>query len=343
MVEKYIIMCGGDYKQWETPRHLSIICGEEIVARTIRLLRKNGITDIAISSNNPIFEKFGVPVLKHDNLYIANGIGNVIGDWFNAFYPTDYPVCYLFGDVVYSPEAIKKIIETKTDDIEFFGSQQPFASNYIKTHEEPFALKVVNTKHLKEAIEKTRELDKEHKFWRKPIVWELWTVIKNAPLQTKIGEFTADYVAINDYTCDVDFKNDADKLNLLLGGVEMIRCEVIEPFTLGRFDELTEIQRKGPDVKGKLFEGDTFLCSKELADYLTGGNAKNKTVVKVIEVIPEKTNLATGGIVNANPFVLKDNDEECIIPLSNKEELDKLRQAILKQIKSTKKKKSSKK
>ena len=51
---KYIIMCGGDYVKWETPRHLSIICGEEIVARTIRLLRENGIKDIAISELNLI-------------------------------------------------------------------------------------------------------------------------------------------------------------------------------------------------------------------------------------------------------------------------------------------------
>ena len=66
----YVIMCGGSYKKWETPKHLSMIHGETLVERTIRLLRENGIEDIAISSNNPIFEQFGVPVLHHDNPYI---------------------------------------------------------------------------------------------------------------------------------------------------------------------------------------------------------------------------------------------------------------------------------
>ena len=49
----YIIMCGGTYKKWETPRQLTKVCGEPIVARTIRLLREQGVDDIAISSNNP--------------------------------------------------------------------------------------------------------------------------------------------------------------------------------------------------------------------------------------------------------------------------------------------------
>ena len=284
---RYTIMCGGEYKQWETPRHLSKICGEEIVARTIRLLRENGIDDIAISSNNPVFEKFGVPVLKHDNYYIANGFRDVKGYWFNAFYPTDEPMCYIFGDVVFSPEAIKTIIETETDDIEFFGSRPPFAKEYFKTHEEPFALKVVNQKHLREAIEKSLELQKENRFWRRPLMWELWTVIKNAPLQTKAGEFTTDYVVINDYTCDVDFIKDAEKFNRMLGGVDMVRCEVIEPFTLSKFDELEQVQRKGDN--GNLLEiGDTFLCDEKMASYLTGDNSKNKTVVKILEVIPAK-------------------------------------------------------
>lgn len=286
---KYVIMCGGDYKKWETPRHLSIIAGEEIVARTIRLLRENGIKDIAISSNNSIFEKFGVPVLNHDNLYIANGFGNVTGDWFNAFYPTDEPVCYLFGDVVYSPQAIKTIIETETDDIEFFGSKPPFAIDYIKTHEEPFALKVMNQKHLKGAIEKARELDKEHKFWRKPIVWELWTVIKNAPLQKTKGEFPADYVVINDYTCDVDFQEDIEKINRIVGGDNMVKCEVTKNFTLEKFDELENLKRKSINERGSLFVGDTFCCNQEMADYLTGNNAKKSVVVKILEVVPEST------------------------------------------------------
>lgn len=73
----------------------------------------------------------------------------------------------------------------------------------------------------------------------------------------------------------------------------MIKVEVIEPFTLGRFDELKNIQRKGLDTRGRLNVGDTFECSEELAEYLMGENDKNKVVVKVIEVIPTEKKLKT--------------------------------------------------
>ena len=117
---RYIIMCGGTYTQWTVPRQLIEIRGEPIVARTIRLLRENGIEDIAISSNNPIFDGFGVTVLHHDNGYNATGFHNFTGYWADGFYPTDDPVCYLFGDVVFSPEAIRTIIRTDTRDVMFF-------------------------------------------------------------------------------------------------------------------------------------------------------------------------------------------------------------------------------
>jgi len=67
----------------------------------------------------------------------------------------------------------------------------------------------------------------------------------------------------------------------------MIKCEVIKEFTLEKFDELKNIQRKGIDTKGKLYVGDTFECSKEMANYLTGNNKNGDVVVRIIEVKPE--------------------------------------------------------
>lgn len=68
----------------------------------------------------------------------------------------------------------------------------------------------------------------------------------------------------------------------------MVKVEVIEEFTLGRFNELKNIQRKAREEKGKLFVGDIFECEKELADYLLGTNTLKRAFVKVIEIIPEK-------------------------------------------------------
>lgn len=194
---KYIIMCGGVYPQWKVPRQLLQLRGETIVERTIRLLRENNVKDINISSNLSAFDHLGVPVLKHENKFVCCENG----EWLDAFYLTDEPTCYIFGDVIFSPAAIKTIVETTTEDIEFFASAPPFASNYPKGYAEPFAFKVVNTQHFKEAIQTTRELWRRRKLYR-AISWELWQVIKETPLnRVNYTNFTQ----INDYTCDVDW------------------------------------------------------------------------------------------------------------------------------------------
>ena len=290
MVKKYIIMCGGNYSTYfEKPRQLSVVMGEVLVERTIRLLKENGIKDISISTNYRDFDYLGVPILEHENNYRTEGY-EVKGYWCDAFYPMDEPVCYIFGDVYFSEEAIKKIVETDTDDIEFFGSRPPFTEKYPKDHEEPFALKVVNTKHLKEAIKKTKQWEDEGKFWRKPLMWELWTVIKDAPLQTEKGQFPADYVVINDYTSDIDRVRDIKKIEKILGGGKMVKLEAVEEFTLGKFKELKNLVRKdkNKDRDGFVYEGDTFECDEQMRDYLLGDNKYKRAFARVIEVIPEK-------------------------------------------------------
>lgn len=198
---KYIIMCGGNYPAWESPRQLIEIHGEKIIERTIRLLRENGVDDIAISSNDPAFFGFGVPVLRHSNHYYARAYNDMDGDWCNCFYLTDFPVCYIFGDVVFSPEAIKTIVETETDDIAFFGSSFPFSPKYPKAWIEPFAFKVVNTDHLKQAIDDVKRMERMGVFGRRPIAWEVWNVISGGDPNVINPD---SYVNINDYTCDID-------------------------------------------------------------------------------------------------------------------------------------------
>lgn len=208
---KYIIMCGGHYATTSIPKQLYTVNGERIVLRTIRLLKECGVEDIAISSHNPIFKRFGVPVLSHENKFRWNGEVVEEGAWVDAFYPTSSPACYILGDVYFSPEAIKKIVETKTKDIEFFASAPPYSKNYIKNYAEPFAFKVENQEHFQNAILMTKKLQSE--FNRHPIAWELWQVIKGTPLN-KI-DYT-NYTVINDYTTDIDIEKEALELDRLL-------------------------------------------------------------------------------------------------------------------------------
>ena len=290
---KYILMCGGRYDEFTTPKQLLKVNGEVIIERTIRLLKENGIKDIAISTTNPAFDYLDVPKLKHNNTFIHEYKNEKAkGWWLDAFYPTDEPTCYIWGDVYFSEAAIKTIVETETDDIELFGSMPPFAYNYVKRWIEPFALKVFNTNHLKESIEKTKELALEGKTFREnPIIWELWTVIKNVPLQTKAGEYIYNYKAINDYTTDVDSKEDITRIEncFKLGGeIKMVKVKALREFTYGNFDKITNLVRndKNKNQHGRLYEKDVFECTKEMATYLTGGCGY--VLVKILEVIPDE-------------------------------------------------------
>ena len=290
---KYILMAGGEYKDFETPKQLLKVNEEVIIERTIRLLKENGIDDIAISTNNPAFDYLDVEKLKHENNFIHEYKNEKAkGWWLDAFYPTDEPTCYLWGDVYFSDKAIKTIINTETKDIELFGSMPPFAKNYTKSWIEPFALKVVNTEHLKKSIQKTKELANEGKLWRKnPIMWELWTVIKDTPLQTKPDEYIYNYIPINDYTTDVDNEEDIIRIEncLKLGDdIKMIKVKALQEFTYKDFDKIINLERADKDKNehGRLYGSDTFECTKEMAEYLTG--KCGYVLVKVLEVIPEE-------------------------------------------------------
>lgn len=201
---KYIVMCGGTYPNWETPKQLLTFMGEKIIERTLRLLRENGVDDVSISSNNPLFEQFGVPVLRHENSYTSAKYNECSGFWCECFFPTDEPTCYIFGDVIYSPRAIKTIVEYEGDGIMFFGSAPPFAPEYPKPWIEPFAFKVWDTDRLHRAVGEVKELRRRGRFAREPIAWETWNVISRGPDGDVNWIDYNSYVHINDYTCDID-------------------------------------------------------------------------------------------------------------------------------------------
>ena len=248
---KYIIMAGGEYPKWETPRQLIEIYGEPIIARTIRMLKELGINDISISTNNEAFRQFGVPILQHNNEYNAIEYNNSTGYWCNAFFPTDEPTCYMFGDVVYSDMALRVITEYQTDSIMLFGSKAPFAKEYPKFYIEPFAFKVKDTEHLKWAIKEVKRLDSIGAFNRRPIAWEMWNVICGTDPNT----INNSYVAINDYTCDIDYPSEIDLIKRFVkqGGNTMAKKAETTKATKAKAKPKKQ-KKETMEYKGQTFE-----------------------------------------------------------------------------------------
>ena len=209
----YVIMCGGQYQDFEIPKQLTVINGERLVDRTIRLLKENGVEDIFITSNDKRFEDCDAPVLHHYNSYkVVDGVQE--GYWLDAFYPSFRPsqtVCFMFGDVYYTEEAIRTIVGLKCVKNTLFGTKD--AKN--KKHEnwgEPFAYKVVDYAEFMRGVETVKKMQDDGITKRVPIVWELYRFLNGLDVNVqKVLDET--YVCIDDGTMDVD----------TLDKVEMVR------------------------------------------------------------------------------------------------------------------------
>lgn len=209
-----IIMCGGVYENFKEHKALSVINGEPLIERTIRLLKANGIEDYYISSNDDNFNKYA-RVLQHNNSYRYEN-GKNVGYWVDAYYPTEESCIYLHGDVYYSEDAIKKIVNLKPKVNTMLGNQYALNENHDKVGE-PFGWIIVNQKEFRDAINKCKELQDAGKIDRGlAISWELYEVLNGHDVNDFI--ITKDtYYPIQDETDDVDSPAKIDILNKRLG------------------------------------------------------------------------------------------------------------------------------
>lgn len=206
---KYIIMAGGEYKKFGIPKPLIEVKGETLIERTTKLLKQNGINEIYISSNNPEFDKYGVRLENKNNDFIVYENGTSKGYWLDAFYPTNEPTCYIFGDVYFTENAIKTIAEYESTENILFGTG--CAKNLEhKNWGEPFAYKVNKIEEFKNGIVEVKKLFDEKKTARHPIVWELYRYLHN--LDINIQNITTDYVVIDDGTIDIDSPEQVSKI-----------------------------------------------------------------------------------------------------------------------------------
>lgn len=288
---KYIILADSDnVEPFKTPRQLTKINGEILIQRTVRLLKENGIKDIIITSHDKRFDNLGA--VRYEPLFNDYKPKENKGYWLSAF-PIELinkPLTFLLGDVYYSENAIRTIVESETDYILFFctSKKDGYSDKYIKHHDEPLGFKVEDYNLFKNSIYEVKKLKDLGKTKRDPIAWELYRYLSN--IDVSKHELKDNYIAINDESCDIDTEKDVVLLQFKLGGNKMVRVKVTEDFDLGKFNELKELVRANAmnDEYGHLYINDMFLCTQEMAEYITGNNKYKKAFAEVIEVIPDK-------------------------------------------------------
>ena len=202
-------MCGGVYDNFKKHKALSVIKGEPLVERTIRLCKKQGYTPY-ISSNDEKFNRYG-NVLHHENSFKYED-GKIKGYWVDAYYPTNKPTIYLHGDVYYTEEAIKKILTLNPKVNTMIGNQYALNENHDKVGE-PFGWIIVNQEEFRNAINKCKKLQDEEKIERGyAISWELYQVLTGRDVNDFI--ITEDsYLSISDGTIDIDEPWQIDEMN----------------------------------------------------------------------------------------------------------------------------------
>lgn len=188
---KYVIMAAGKGTRWNNylgvPKHLVEINGETLLARTTRLLKENGINDFVITSSDERYSQYGELIPQTNNDCEIDRFEEICGD----------EVCYLYGDVYYTENAIKTIVDTPVDDIKFFGSE-----------DEIFAIKIKNTDLFFNHKHKVKELYLSGVIDR-CIGWEIYRSLHNIPF--KEHKITERYLKILDGTDDIDFPQDYEK------------------------------------------------------------------------------------------------------------------------------------
>ena len=186
---KYIIMCSGKGTRWNNylgiPKHLIEINGETLLGRTTRLLKENNI-DYIITSSDERYKQYGYIIPQSFN-----------DCEIDRFEPTKEPVCYLYGDVYYSEDAIKTIINTPVKDIMFFGS-----------NDEIFSVKVQDLNLFNHHKAKVKQLFLKGRINR-CIGWEIYRSLNRIVFEEH--KIKKRYTYILDDTDDIDYPQDYEE------------------------------------------------------------------------------------------------------------------------------------
>lgn len=188
---KYVIMADGKGKRWNNydniPKHFVVINGEMVIQRVVRLIRKfDKEADVIITSHDPRYEIEGARRYEPMNnvLEVDRFTEELIED----------NMCFLYGDTYYSEEAMQMIVDTKVDDIQFFGNGKSIV-----------AIKITDSDLFRYHVQNVRNLFLKGEI-KQCIGWQVYQSFLNLPFDIK--QVVDKYIYINDNTQDFNTPDD---------------------------------------------------------------------------------------------------------------------------------------
>lgn len=168
-------MSAGESKRWtgDQPKQMTMIKGEPLLYRTVRILKELKQDDIYITVTPEL-----KPLLE--TLAIANKItlfepkNNVqeIDRFLSCEEVWDKSILFLYGDTFYTKEALQDMIEKFNEPISFYGRR---GGNDRKPYGEMFGLRVKffrNAEYFKNRLNEIREL--EIKGEKRGLGWDVY-------------------------------------------------------------------------------------------------------------------------------------------------------------------------
>lgn len=210
----YIILCNGNSVRWTDaePRHkwMAKIDGQPNIHRTVNLLRRAGIPRERISCAT---SKEHASLLGHIcELRAVGRTESTCETIMHAIGQEAHRTVILLGDVVYSSNAIREIVEDRSR-IQFFG--RPGASKFsLKKWGELFALSFTSDG-LNEVqpIVATLANDLRSGKRARAIVWDIYSAVTGST-ETPRKIVRSLFTVIDDETDDYDTKEEYDRMVL---------------------------------------------------------------------------------------------------------------------------------
>lgn len=199
---RVFILCAGRGRRWNNylglPKQLISFNGESILARTIRLLRERGLSDIVCVTHDPRLTIPGISRLRPKACtYLVDTLLSLNGHW-------HFRNIVLLGDVFFTERAMRNIVEC-VDEVRVFG--RPWSSKLAHCrHGELFGM--VFSHGATEQIESTaRAVQKLAECGARGNLWDFYHLLVGLPFNSGRAESSA-FRVIDDLTNDFDKPED---------------------------------------------------------------------------------------------------------------------------------------